>query len=334
MRSSGTLVSRLLIVGAGREGRDLYRAVTRARCLGFEIVGFLDDTRPPGPAAPGLPEVLGPSSSVREAVGAYRADAVLVAGGSVATETAERVYRGLQELPVDLHLSTGVLGVAASRMAVQRFDDVPVLGLRPAQLTPWQRSLKRAFDLVVASLLLLVLSPILLTCALAVRLTSPGPVLFRQQRVGKDGSLFSMHKFRSMVADAEAHLQALQAQKDTDGPIFKLHRDPRITPVGRILRSFSLDELPQLLDVLCGNMSLVGPRPLPTYEVDLTDPWARNRLRVRPGLTGLWQVSGRHLLPFDDLIRYDLFYVENWSLSMDLYILVRTIPAVLFRSGV
>jgi len=227
-----------------------------------------------------------------------------------------------------------VLGVAASRMAVQRFDDVPVLGLRPAQLTPWQRSLKRAFDLVVASLLLLVLSPILLTCALAVRLTSPGPVLFRQQRVGKDGSLFSMHKFRSMVADAEAHLQALQAQKDTDGPIFKLHRDPRITPVGRILRSFSLDELPQLLDVLRGDMSLVGPRPLPTYEVDLTDPWARNRLRVRPGLTGLWQVSGRHLLPFDDLIRYDLFYVENWSLSMDLYILVRTIPAVLFRSGV
>jgi exopolysaccharide biosynthesis polyprenyl glycosylphosphotransferase len=334
MRRSGALVSRLLIVGAGREGRDLYRAVDRARWLGFRVIGFLDDTRPLGQAAPGLPDVLGPASSVEEAVTSQGVDAVLVAGGSVATEIAEQVYRDLQELPVDLHLSTGVLGVAASRMAVQRFDDIPVIGLRPADLTPWQRALKRAFDLVVASLLVLVLSPILLVCALAVRLTSPGPVLFKQARVGKDGSVFHMHKFRSMVADAEARLADLQEQKDTDGPNFKLHHDPRVTKVGRILRAWSLDELPQFVDVLRGDMSLVGPRPLPTYEVDLTDPWARNRLRVRPGLTGLWQVSGRHLLPFDDLVRYDLFYVENWSLSMDFFILLRTIPAVVLRSGV
>jgi exopolysaccharide biosynthesis polyprenyl glycosylphosphotransferase len=284
MRRSGVLVSRLLIVGAGREGRDLCRAVTRARHLGFEVVGFLDDNRPIGPAVAGLPEIVGASTDVREAVREHEAQAVLVAGGSVATETAERVYRDLQELPVDLHLSTGVLGVAANRMAVQRFDDIPVLGLRPAELTPWQRTLKRTFDLIVASLLLLVLSPILLACALAVRLTSPGPVLFRQARVGRDGTVFSMHKFRSMVADAEARLAALQDQKDTDGPIFKLHRDPRVTPVGRLLRAFSIDELPQLLNVIRGDMSLVGPRPLPTYEVDLTDPWARNRLRVPPGL--------------------------------------------------
>ena len=334
MRTSGTLVSRLLIVGAGREGRDLYRAVTRARWLGFQVVGFLDDTRPLGPAAPGLPEVLGPTSSVREAVGTHRADAVLVAGGSVATETAERVYRDLQELPVDLHLSTGVLGVAASRVAVQRFDDIPVLGLQPAELTAWEKALKRAFDVVVASALLLILSPVLLACALAIRLTSRGPVLFRQARVGRDGAVFHIHKFRSMVTDAEARLAALRDQSDTDGPIFKLHRDPRVTRVGRVLRAFSLDELPQLLDVLRGDMSLVGPRPLPTYEVDLSDPWARNRLRVRPGVTGLWQVSGRHLLPFDDLVRYDLFYVENWSLAMDLFVLLRTIPAVFRQSGV
>jgi lipopolysaccharide/colanic/teichoic acid biosynthesis glycosyltransferase len=168
----------------------------------------------------------------------------------------------------------------------------------------------------------------------AVRITSRGPVLFRQQRVGKDGQVFHMHKFRSMVVDAEARLHDLKARKETDGPIFKLERDPRVTGVGRVLRAFSLDELPQLVDVLRGHMSLVGPRPLPVYEVDLSDPWARSRLRVRPGLTGLWQVSGRHRLPFDDLVRYDLFYVENWSLSMDLLILLRTIPAVLLRSGV
>jgi exopolysaccharide biosynthesis polyprenyl glycosylphosphotransferase len=334
MRRSGVLVSRLLIVGAGREGRDLCRAVRRASFLGFQVVGFLDDTTPPGPVAAGLPEVLGPSSSLRRAVLEHRADAVLVAGGSVATETAERVYRDLQELPVDLHLSTGVLGVAASRVAVQRFDDVPVLGLRRAELTRWQRWLKRAFDVVVAGILVVALSPVLLACAVAVRTTTRGPVLFRQRRVGKDGQVFDMHKFRSMVVDAETRLPALRGRKETDGPNFKIERDPRVTRVGRVLRAFSLDELPQLFDVLRGHMSLVGPRPLPVYEVDLSDPWARNRLRVRPGLTGLWQVSGRHRLPFDDLVRYDLFYVENWSLAMDLVILLRTIPAVLLRSGV
>jgi exopolysaccharide biosynthesis polyprenyl glycosylphosphotransferase len=259
----------------------------------------------------------------------------LVAGGSVATETAERVYRDLQDLPVDFHLSTGVLGVAASRVAVQRFDDVPVLGLRRVELTRWQQVLKRAFDLVVTSLLVVLLSPVMVACALAVRLSGPGPILFRQRRFGQDGTVFHVHKFRSMVADAEDRLPALRAiGNEADGPLFKLHHDPRVTWVGRILRGWSLDELPQLLDVLAGQMSLVGPRPLVTHEIDLTDPWARTRLRVKPGVTGLWQVAGRHRLPFDDLVRYDLFYVENWSLSMDLFVLLRTIPAVLRRSGV
>jgi exopolysaccharide biosynthesis polyprenyl glycosylphosphotransferase len=335
MRRAGALASRMLIVGAGREGRDLYRAVSRARWLGFQVVGFLDDNRPPGPTAAGLPEIVGSTADICEAVHVHHADAVLVAGGSVATETAERVYRDLQELPVDFHLSTGVLGVAASRVAVQRFDDVPVLSLRRAELTRWQRALKRAFDLVVAGLLVLVLAPVLLLCAVAVRLSGPGPILFRQRRFGQDGTVFHIHKFRSMVVDAEDHQPVLRATgNQADGPLFKLHRDPRVTRVGQILRAWSMDELPQLLDVLRGHMSLVGPRPLSVYEVDRSDPWARNRQRVRPGVTGLWQVSGRHRLSFDDLVRYDLFYVENWSLSMDLFILLRTIPAVLLRSGV
>jgi exopolysaccharide biosynthesis polyprenyl glycosylphosphotransferase len=335
MRRSGALISRMLIVGAGREGRDLCRAVTRARNLGFQVVGFLDDTRPVGPSAVGLPEIVGSSADIRQAVRQHNAHAVLVAGGSVATETAERVYRDLQELPVDFHLSTGVLGVAASRVAVQRFDDVPVLGLRRVELSRWQQTLKRAFDLIVASVLVLVLSPILLACALAVSVSGPGPILFRQKRFGQDGTVFHVHKFRSMVADAEGRLPALRAiGNEADGPLFKLRHDPRVTSVGRILRAWSLDELPQLLDVLAGSMSLVGPRPLVTHEVDLTAPWARTRLRVKPGMTGLWQVAGRHRLAFDDLVRYDLFYVENWSLSMDLFVLLRTVPAVLRRSGV
>ena len=335
MRHSGVLVSRLLIVGAGREGRDLCRAVTRARHLGFQVVGFLDDTRPIGPTAAGLPEIAGSSAEVRQFVHQLEAHAVLVAGGSVATETAERVYRDLQELPVDFHLSTGVLGVAASRVAVQRFDDVPVLGLRRVELTRSQQILKRAFDLFVAGLLVVALSPVVLVCALAVRLSGPGPILFRQQRFGQDGTVFYVHKFRSMIDNAEARQAGLRADgNDADGPLFKLCRDPRVTPVGRILRAWSLDELPQLFDVLRGHMSLVGPRPFVTHEVDLDNPWARTRLRVKPGVTGLWQVAGRHRLPFDDLVRYDLFYVENWSLAMDSYILLKTIPTVLRRSGV
>jgi exopolysaccharide biosynthesis polyprenyl glycosylphosphotransferase len=309
--------------------------VTRARHLGFQVVGFLDDTRPLGPVAAGLPEVVGSSADIRQAVRRHEAHAVLVAGGSVATETAERVYRDVQELPVDFHLSTGVLGVAASRLAVQRFDDVPVLGLRRVELTHGQQLIKRAFDLAVAGLLLVALSPIMLACALAVRLSSRGSVLFRQQRFGQNGTVFYVHKFRSMVVDAEDRQTALRAvRNEADGPLFKLRLDPRVTGVGRFLRAWSLDELPQLLDILAGHMSLVGPRPFITHEVDLSDPWARTRLRVKPGMTGLWQVAGRHRLPFDDLIRYDLFYVENWSLAMDLFVLLRTIPAVLLRSGV
>jgi exopolysaccharide biosynthesis polyprenyl glycosylphosphotransferase len=334
MRRSGVLISRMLIVGAGREGRDLCRAVTRARHLGFQVVGFLDDTRPVGPAAAGLPEVVGSSADIRQAVRQHEAHAVLVAGGSVATETAERVYRDVQELPVDFHLSTGVLGVAASRLAVQRFDDVPVLGLRRVELTRGQQLLKRSFDLVVAGLLVVVLSPIMLACALAVRLSSGGSVLFRQQRFGQDGSVFYVHKFRSMVADAEDRQPALRAtSNEADGPLFKLHRDPRVTPVGRILRAWSLDELPQLLDVLAGHMSLVGPRPFITHEVDLTNPWARTRLRVKPGMTGLWQVSGRSNLPWEEAVRLDLRYVENWSLTLDFVILLRTVAAVVRSSG-
>ena len=335
MRRSGVLVSHLLIVGAGREGRDLCRAVTRARHLGFQVVGFLDDTRPIGPTAAGLPDVVGSTNDVRQLVRKLEVHAVLVAGGSVATETAERVYRDLQELPVDFHLSTGILGVAASRVAVQRFDDVPVLGLRHVELTRSQQAFKRVFDLVVGGLLVVALSPIMLACALGVRLSGPGPILFHQQRFGQDGTIFNVYKFRSMVADAEGRQTALRAiSNEADGPLFKLDRDPRVTPVGRILRGWSLDELPQLLNVLAGQMSLVGPRPFITQEVDLSNPWARTRLQVKPGMTGLWQVAGRHRLPFDDLIRYDLFYVENWSLPMDLFILLRTIPAVLLRSGV
>jgi exopolysaccharide biosynthesis polyprenyl glycosylphosphotransferase len=331
LRLSGVLSTRMVIIGAAREGRNLYRILTTsARHLGFQVVGFLDEQEEHLRA----PDVIGRPSMIRSVVLEHDVHAVLMAGGSLPTETAEQVYRDLQGLPVDLHVSTGLLGVAASRVAVQRFGDAPVLGLRRVELTGFQQTLKRAFDIVVGSLTLVLLSPLMLACAAAVRLTSPGPVLFRQPRVGRDGKLFVMYKFRSMVVDAERQLVEMRELNEADGPLFKLQRDPRVTPVGRLLRAWSLDELPQLFDVLQGSMSLVGPRPPLATEVETYDRWVRGRLRVKPGMTGLWQVSGRHRLSYEDYVHYDLFYVENWSLTMDLFILLRTLPAVLGRTGI
>jgi exopolysaccharide biosynthesis polyprenyl glycosylphosphotransferase len=335
LRASGIMVSRMLIVGASSEARELCRAIVRAPHLGFRVVGFLDGSGPAGmTAGDGSPDIVGETSCLREAVPLFQVDAVLVASGSVEPATAERVYRDLQGVPVDLYLSTGLLGVAASRAVVERFDGIPLIGLRPVDLSGFQSMLKRGFDVAVSGLAIVALAPVFLLCALAIRLSSPGPVLFRQERVGRDGQVFKMHKLRSMTVDAADRLASLRDLNEADGPIFKLREDPRVTGIGGWLRSWSLDELPQLFDVLRGDMSLVGPRPLPTYEVDPRDSLARDRLRVRPGMTGLWQVSGRHRLSYEEMVHHDLFYIGNWSLSMDLLIVLRTIIVALRRSGV
>ena len=191
---------------------------------------------------------------------------------------------------------------------------------------------KRAFDIVVSSLALLVLSPILALVALMVR-TDGGPAMFHQSRVGLDGRTFTMFKFRSMVVDAEARLPELLTGSDGNGMLFKMRQDPRVTRIGAVLRRLSLDELPQLINVLRGDMSLVGPRPPLRSEVDMYELWAHRRMLVKPGITGLWQVSGRSDLSWDDSIRLDLYYVENWSLASDMVIMWRTCRAVLERHG-
>jgi exopolysaccharide biosynthesis polyprenyl glycosylphosphotransferase len=334
MRVSGLLVSRMLIVGAGPSGQDLFTKVARkARWLGFQVVGFVDEPTTGAPA-PGLPEVVGPPTDIRALVYAYQADTVLVEGSAVPRQTTEQVYRDLQGLPVKMLMSTGLLGIAANRVGVQRYGDMPVLGLRRVDLNGYQQTVKRTFDLLVAGAALLVFLPLLVACGIAVRCSGSGPILFRQRRVGYQGREFTLYKFRSMVADAEERLEELRAHNESDGPLFKMRDDPRVTRVGRFLRAWSLDELPQLLNVVRGDMSLVGPRPPLPSEVVGLNSWLRNRVRVKPGLTGMWQVFGRHEASADDLFGFDLYYVENWSLSLDLYLVVRTIPTVLRRSGV
>lgn len=200
-------------------------------------------------------------------------------------------------------------------------------------MTPLLLRVRRAFDVIFASSVLVLLSPLCLIIAAAIKVTSPGPVIFRQRRAGLHGRQFRMLKFRSMVVDAEAMKPHLVAFNEMDGPAFKMSKDPRVTAVGRVLRKTSLDELPQLWNILLGEMSFVGPRPVIVEEADRYEPWQRRRLSMPPGLTCLWQISGRNDLPFEEWMRLDLQYVDNWSLWLDLKIACKTIPAVILGRG-
>ena len=247
----------------------------------------------------------------------------------------EKAIQACELEGVEAWLMADFFNTQFSQTILDDFYGRPMLVFRSTPEESWQALAKELLDMAGALVLLLITSPVFLTTAAAIRLTSPGPILFRQQRSGLNGRPFTMLKFRSMVTDAEQLKQELAALNEMAGPVFKLTRDPRVTPVGRIIRRFSVDELPQLINVLRGEMSLVGPRPLPVDEVKRFDDFAhRRRLSVKPGLTCLWQVSGRNnVRDFKDWVRLDLEYIDNWSLWLDLKILARTVPVVLLGTG-
>jgi exopolysaccharide biosynthesis polyprenyl glycosylphosphotransferase len=239
----------------------------------------------------------------------------------------------LERDEVDLIVASALVDVAGDRTTIRPVDGLPMLHVEHPRLGGAARVVKEIVDRVGAASLIVLMSPLLLTLAVCIRRESPGPVLFRQVRVGRDGQQFLMYKFRSMRLDAEARLAEIQHLNEYDGVLFKVRNDPRVTPVGRWLRRLSLDELPQLFNVLRGHMSLVGPRPPLPEEVAAYPDDVRRRLAVKPGMTGLWQVSGRSDLPWEEAVRLDLRYVENWSLSLDLVIMMRTVSAVTRSSG-
>jgi exopolysaccharide biosynthesis polyprenyl glycosylphosphotransferase len=218
-------------------------------------------------------------------------------------------------------------------MTIHPLGRHPVVYLEPTRRTGWRAVAKRSFDIAVALVVLIVASPLILASAIAIKLTSAGPVFFRQERIGRDGDSFWVLKLRTMVVDAEERLAELLEQNESDGPLFKVREDPRITRAGRYLRKLSIDELPQLWNVVRGDMSLVGPRPALPREVAGWTEELFDRLRVRPGITGMWQVSGRSKSGFEEYQRLDLFYVDNWSMVQDLNILMRTVSAVLGSRG-
>jgi exopolysaccharide biosynthesis polyprenyl glycosylphosphotransferase len=323
---------RVLVVGAGRVGLALAR---RIRTQGDELtlVGYLDDDPDKlGQVYEDAP-VLGTTAQATALVVEKQIEEVIFALPLRAHQSLETLVLALQAMPVRVRVVPDFFDLAFFRATIEDFDGIPLIGLRDPAITGTNRLIKRLLDLVVAGVGLVLAAPLMLGIAIAIRLDSSGPAIFRQQRVGENGRQFTIYKFRSMQADAEEHQQEVIVHSDAGVLLHKRPDDPRVTRVGRFLRRTSLDELPQLVNVLKGDMSLVGPRPEMPFIVAGYKPWQRRRLRVRPGLTGLWQIMGRKDLPLHETLEYDFYYIKNQSLLMDLTILLKTIPAILRGKG-
>ena len=329
-RRAGRHSRQIVIVGANEEGYDLYHLVGNHPELGFRVCGIVGNPSEVTERGYDVPW-LGDTSRVAEAVKAAGANGVLVAASALPSTQLNRVVRDLLVAGVHVHLSSGIRGIDYRRLRSHPLAHEPLFYLEPVSLSRWQVVTKRVLDLALASIGLVLCLPVLGACALAIKLHDRGPVFFRQQRVGRDGETFTILKLRTMVVDAEARLAELVSQNQREGVLFKLANDPRVTPIGRLLRATSLDELPQLINVVRGDMSLVGPRPALPVEVAQFDEELLARQRVRPGITGLWQVEARDSASFQAYQRLDLFYVENWSVSLDLAILLSTVQTVAAR---
>jgi exopolysaccharide biosynthesis polyprenyl glycosylphosphotransferase len=333
-REEGRAFHRVVVVGRYAAAHELITQLQRDSRHGLKVVGACVSGVPDSPTDTlGVP-VIGSLTAVRMAVDQLEADTVAVAGSPELTgEALRRLSYDLEGSGIDLLVAPALLNVAGNRISIRPVAGVPLLHVDEPELDGARKLVKMAFDRGTSIILLILFAPLLLALMLAIKVSSRGPMLFRQTRVGRDGQLFSLLKLRTMRADAEQQLAGLMdLNESSGGMLFKLKDDPRVTPIGRFLRKWSLDELPQLVNVLGGQMSMVGPRPpLPT-EVERYEGHAHRRLLVKPGITGLWQVSGRSDLSWEDTVRLDLQYVENWSLGLDVTVLAKTLLAV-FRSA-
>jgi len=328
---SGTI--RVLIVGAGKVGQQVAQTINRHDATGLKTVGFLDDdSRKQGTMPSGVP-VLGKPSEASSIVQREGVDQVILALPLRAHRKMVSLITDLEKLPVDVKVVPDLFDLALHRASIDHLGGIPLIGLRDSALDGFQRMAKRVFDLAIAIPLTMLLSPLLLLVATLIKLDSRGPVIFRQDRVGENCKLFAMYKFRSMVEDAEAQLSGVVRETE-GGQILHKHRtDPRVTRLGRILRRTSIDELPQLLNVVKGEMSLVGPRPELPLLVERYEPWQRKRFAIPPGITGWWQIRGRSERPMHLHVQDDLYYIQNYSLLLDLHILWKTIGVVLRGRG-
>lgn len=338
-RRRGNCMTSVLAVGDARAVRNLAKYLSREFGHGYSVVGACLT----GPSTPATVEVarvgtlpvLGDETTIERALSLTNADTVaLTATEHLGPDGIRELSWKLHKLDVDLVVSPGVVDVAGPRLTIQPVSGLPLIHVEKPQYRRAQRLQKRAFDLLVSVVVLVGASPVMALAAIAIKLTSSGPIFYRCERIGIDGEPFELLKFRTMVVGADTQLDNLKALNDSVGRVlFKMHDDPRVTRVGRFLRRYSIDELPQFFNVLRRDMSVVGPRPPLRSEVDTYSDQVRRRLLVLPGITGLWQVSGRSDLSWEDSVRLDLSYVENWSIANDLVIAAKTVGAVVAAKG-
>jgi exopolysaccharide biosynthesis polyprenyl glycosylphosphotransferase len=327
MRAAG-IRRRVVLVGAGESLVRLRSSLSSARGgLTYEFVGVVAPDEVPGF------RLLGSRAELPLVLDQVRPDEVILTEADFDERTVLEVVEQAHRQGVKVRLAPDTTELLVQRGEYVPGQGAPLFELRPPVLTGWDWSVKRGFDLVVSALIVIVGLPLWLLLAAAIKLDSRGPVFFVDRRIGVGEKEFGMLKFRTMIAGAEAQQAELEEANEAEGALFKIREDPRVTRVGRLLRRFSLDEIPQVVNVVKGEMSLVGPRPLPLRDYRLLEDWHRARYRVLPGMTGLWQISGRSGLSFDDLVRLDFTYLENWSIWLDVSIIAKTIPAVLTRRG-
>lgn len=327
--SKGIGVSRVIVLGTAETSVTLLSKVKDRPDMGLRIESYLESSELTDPSA----DISSLLRSLADEIRMKDIDKVILTIPQASSEQMMKIIEVCEEQHAEFQFVPRVLDIIESRISTDDVDGVPLISVREIQLYGIKAFLKRASDIIFSLIILVITSPLILVISVAIKLSSRGGIFFVQKRMGALGKKFDMLKFRSMVDGAEEELEKISRLNEADGPLFKIKSDPRVTPVGRILRKWSLDELPQIFNVLKGHMSLVGPRPPLECEVEKYDIWHMKRLRVAPGITGLWQVSGRSDLSFEEMVRLDIFYIENWSLWLDLKIMMKTLYVVLFAKG-
>lgn len=336
VRRRGRNLRNLVIVGCGPRGARLGAEIWKRPELGYMLLGYIDDFPSPRSPLHGGPEkLLGGLSDAESILSSAEVDEVMICLPLRSQyETIARIISIASVRGLAVRMPADFFELKLVNAHVEQLDEIPIINLSMSGPASWDLMGKRAIDVTLAGIALLLLAPLFLLIAAAVALDSPGEVFFRQERVGLGRRKFLMWKFRTMVEGAEAQVAALEERNEVNGAAFKMRHDPRVTRVGRILRKLSLDELPQLMNVISGDMSLVGPRPLPVRDVErLAEPWQQRRFSMKPGLTCLWQISGRHEISFDHWMELDLQYIDRWSTALDLEIMAKTLPAVFRGTG-
>jgi len=333
LRRRGVGVDRVLIVGAGVVGRAMMRSILARPELGYRAVGFVDDDPGKQENDIGPFKALGSTADLPAILQEETVHQVIISLPWISHRKVLRIIADSERRGVRARFVPDLLQMSLSRVDTDEINGIPLIGMKEPTLKGWKIALKRFIDIAISGTALLILAPLLFLIGVLIKLDSPGSVFFKQTRLGRGGKPFTCYKFRSMTEEAEKELPKLTSLDETTGPIFKIKDDPRRTRLGSVLRRFSLDELPQLINVFRGDMSLVGPRPPLPSEVEQYEDWHHDRLNIPSGITGLWQVMGRSDLSFDEMVMLDLFYAENWALWLDFKILLRTIPTVLFGHG-